>query len=256
MKEKLYFEDSNGCKLCGVLSNPISATDIPITILVHGLGSNKNSQTYLRLEEVLNSSNIASFRFDLYAHGESQGNFAQLTFSRTIDDMLSAIKFIKGLGYSQIGLTGSSFSGIAALITASRTDDLALLALKSPICNYRKMVAVKRPAGYVDSWEQRGYTYWISSDKKRLRLNYSFYEDSEHHNGYEAAKKIRIPTLIVHGNKDDSVPVEQSIKTAKIIKNCHLEIIKGADHNYSNPEHFERMIGLISEFVVNNSTAP
>jgi len=83
-------------------------------------------------------------------------------------------------------------------------------------------------------------------------LNYSFFEDAKNNNGYEAAKKIKIPTLIVHGDKDESVPVEQSIKTAKLIENCKLEIIKGSDHYYSKPEDFDKMIKLVVDFIVEN----
>jgi dipeptidyl aminopeptidase/acylaminoacyl peptidase len=56
--------------------------------------------------------------------------------------------------------------------------------------------------------------------------------------------------LIVHGDEDKTVPIEQSKKAASIIENCKLEIIIGADHKYSNREEFEKMLGLISQFVI------
>ena len=87
----------------------------------------------------------------------------------------------------------------------------------------------------------------------RQKLNYSFFEDAEKVSGFEAAKKIKVPALIVHGSQDKVVPVEQSRKTASLIPNCRLEIIEGADHKYSKPEDFERMLKLISEFVAGNS---
>ena len=81
-------------------------------------------------------------------------------------------------------------------------------------------------------------------------MKHTFFDDIKNNNGYEAAKKITIPTIIVHGDTDELVPIEQSRKTAKLIDNCRLEIIKGADHGYTKPEHFEKMIELISGFVV------
>jgi hypothetical protein len=35
--------------------------------------------------------------------------------------------------------------------------------------------------------------------------------------------------------------------------NCRLEVIEGADHGYSNEEHFKEMLDLISEFIVEHS---
>jgi dipeptidyl aminopeptidase/acylaminoacyl peptidase len=59
--------------------------------------------------------------------------------------------------------------------------------------------------------------------------------------------------LIVHGNKDETVPVEQSKKMAGMIENCRLEIIDGGDHTYSKEENFRKLLELISKFIIQNS---
>ena len=114
MEEKLYFQNSKGNKLCGILSNPTGDKTRPIIILCHGFNSSKNSSTNTALKLILSRNNISSFRFDFFAHGESEGNFEDLTQSEAVDDALQAIKFIKNLGYTKIGLFGSSFGGLAA----------------------------------------------------------------------------------------------------------------------------------------------
>ena len=68
-----------------------------------------------------------------------------------------------------------------------------------------------------------------------------------------AAENIEIPTLVVHGDLDEAVPVEQSIKISKILQNSKLAIIKGADHRYSDPGLFNKMIKVISDFIIKNS---
>jgi pimeloyl-ACP methyl ester carboxylesterase len=62
-------------------------------------------------------------------------------------------------------------------------------------------------------------------------------------------KKIRAPALIVHGNQDETVPLGQSREAAALIPDCRLEVIGGADHTYSDPKHFEKMLALISDFI-------
>jgi len=49
---------------------------------------------------------------------------------------------------------------------------------------------------------------------------------------------------------DETVPLEQSKRTADLIPNCRLEILEGADHTYSDPQHFEQMLDLISRFIL------
>ncbi|MCK4786450.1 MAG: hypothetical protein KAV87_22015, partial [Desulfobacteraceae bacterium] len=81
MKEKIFFKDSKGNKLCGILSNPTSQKEKPIIILCHGFSTSKEGRTYVRLEEILNSSGISTFRFDFFGHGESEGIFEEITTS-------------------------------------------------------------------------------------------------------------------------------------------------------------------------------
>lgn len=251
--EKVYFKNSKGNNLCGILSNPTLSKEKPVIILCHGFSTSKDSQTYKRLEEILNNHQISTFRFDFFGHGESEGKLEDITISEAVDDILNAIPFLEKEGYFKIGLFGSSFGGISSIIAASKTNDLFILALKSPVSNYKEKGLVTKTKEELEEWREKGYRYYESGDGRKLRLNYTFFEDFENNDGYEAAKKIKIPTLIVHGDKDGAVPVEQSKKTTNLIKNCRLEIIKGADHRYSNPEHFEKMIGLISQFIIKNS---
>ncbi|MCK4634810.1 MAG: alpha/beta fold hydrolase [Candidatus Aenigmarchaeota archaeon] len=252
-EEKLYFENSNGIKLCGVLFNPTEDKQRPIIILCHGLASSKDSRTYKTIQQKLNKRGISAFRFDFHGHGESEGNFEEATVSKAVDDILSSIDFIKQKGYKKIGLVGGSFGGIASLIVASKSDDLFVLALKAPVSDLLGKLTAQENKYSIKEWKENGFIYYTFSDGKKLKLNYSYFEDAERINGYEAAKNIKIPTIIVHGEKDESVPVEQSKKTASLIKDCKLEIINGAGHLFSKPEHFEKAINLISRFLIEKS---
>lgn len=253
MKDKIFFGNSQGTRLCGILSNPTNDQKKPIIILCHGFSTSKDGRTYVRLEEMLNDREISTFRFDFYAHGESEGNFEEITTSEAVDDVRNAIKFLKKSEYTKIGLVGSSFGGLASILTASQSDDLYLLALKSPVSDYKSMAHTRHSEQEINDWKTKGYIDLDSVNEERRRLNYSFYEDAEKVDAYEEARKIKIPTLIVHGDEDETVPIEQSIKTARLIENCRLEIIRGCDHVYSNPEHFEKLLNLVSGFIVENS---
>jgi len=253
MEEKIYFKNSRGNSLCGILSNPTSNRDKPIIILCHGLSSSKEGRTASSLQEVLNRQNISTFRFDFFGHGESEGKIEDITISEAVDDILSAIALLKERGYSKIGLVGSSFGGIGSIVAASRSNDIYVLALKSPVSNYQELEIAKMGEEGIKIWKETGYTEFDIGDGEILKINYTFFEDSRNNNGYEAAKKIKVPTLIVHGDADDVVPVKQSEKIAKLIENCRLEILQGVDHDYSRREDFERVLNLISEFIIENS---
>lgn len=250
MQEKLFFENTKGNKLCGILANPTSDKEKPVMILCHGFNTSKDSYTNVRLEKILSEQGISTFRFDFFAHGESEGTLEEITISEAIDDVLNAVRFLKELGYSKIGLVGSSFGGMASVIAASKTDDLLILALKSPVSGHLGKLVAQEAKQQIKTWKEKGFIYYTSSEERKIKLDYSFFEDAEKANGYEAAQKIKIPTVIVHGDKDESIPVEQSKKLAGLIKSSNLEIIEGADHRYSKPEDFEKMLDFISKFII------
>ena len=253
MKEKLHFKSSRETRLCGILSNPTNNRAKPVVILCHGFSTSKDGRTYVRLEEILNKHGISTFRFDFFGHGESEGPFEEITTSEAADDVLKAIEFLKESGYAKIGLFGSSFGGMASILAASRSDDLYLLALKSPVSDYESMTHTRRSAQEIRDWKEKGFVELDRVNNEERRLNYTFYEDTEKIDAYGACEKIKIPALIVHGEADETVPLEQSRKAAGLIENCRLEIIEGCDHTYSDPDHFERLLKLISGFITENS---
>lgn len=249
MQQKFSFKNSKGDTLVGILSNPNSGKKNPIIVLCHGFATNKDVNTYIRLEKALNEKGIPTFRFDFLGHGESDGKFEDTTISEAMDDALQAISFVKKQGFSKVGLFGSSFGGMAALLAAAKTPGMFVLALKSPVSDHLGKIIADEGNLSIEHWKNTSFILHESSVMGKPRLNYSFYEDAERISVFDVAEQISAPTLIVHGSQDRVVPIDQSRKTASLIPNCRLEVLEGADHKYSKPEHFERMLKLVSEFV-------
>ncbi len=252
MYEKIYFANSKGDRLCGIVSNPRADNNGPIMILCHGFTSSKDSSTNTKLEETLNKENVATLRIDLFAHGESEGNFEEITVSEAIDDIMQAIHYVQEKGFTNVGLMGSSFSGIASTIVASRVDGLSLFVLKSPVSDYEEVRRLRRSDEEMNVRKEKGYDFYSNSKWDKRKLNYSFVEDFVNHDAYESAKNIKIPTFVIHGDADITVPVEQSKKMASLLPDCTLEIISGADHQYSKDEDFDKMIDMVFHFIIKN----
>ncbi len=252
MEEKLYFENSNGNKLCGILSAPSTDTAVPIIILVHGFTTNKNGKTWSLLTERLNKSNIATFRIDLFAHGESEGNFEDITITEAVDDILNAIKFLKSKGFKKIGLVGSSFGGMASIMTATKTKDLFVLGLKSPVSDYNEVWSRRMSPEELIKWKETSVTEY-RNELGSYNIKYNFYKDFENNQAYEVAHQINIPTIIVHGDADTVVPVNESIKISKLIPNCKLVLVKDADHWYRSNYEIDTLIDNLYNFIIAQS---
>lgn len=249
MNKNITFKNSKEDKLVGIL-NETSSKDW-VLIMAHGFTSSKNTKNFIKLSEMLEEKNISSLRFDFWGHGESDGDFPDITISEAVDDILNAIKFVKELGYKNVGLLGSSFGGMSSIMASSKTSDLSFLCLKSPVSNYWEVVEEggKHTPEEMKDWKEKGFREY-DSDGSILKLKYSFVEDFDNNDAYAVAKNINIPTLIVHGNADNDVPYSQSVKLVSLLPNAKLVTIDGADHRYTGEGQAEEMLSAFYEFII------
>ncbi|TSC65287.1 MAG: hypothetical protein G01um101477_547 [Candidatus Doudnabacteria bacterium Gr01-1014_77] len=248
--EKIFFNNSKGDKLCGLLTISDPEKDM-IAILCHGHSSSKNSKSWTALEPILSDKNISVFRFDFYGNGESEGKFEDSDLTETTDDILHAIDYVKSLGFKRIVLVGSSFGGLSSILAASKSKELYGMVLKSPVSDYHEVDLQRLGEQGLQEWKEKGVrSYPYADPSSGLLLNYSFVEDYLKYDVYEAAEKIEVPTLVVHGDMDTEVPFSQSEKLVKHLKQGKLISVSGANHWYAEEGKFDEMIKLIADCII------
>ena len=229
MTEKIFFENTKGLKLCGILEEPNEKRE-EIVILVHGYSSNKNRSTSKQLSEELAGRNMNSFRIDLDGCGESEGEFKNQTITSAVDDIISAISMMKGKGYHKIDLFGSSAGGLAVMATALKHAEINRIGLKAPVSDYPSQRKKKFGQDYINDLKKNGYVLYEIGEEKKLKVYNSFHEDSKKYVMYDKVKDIKCPVLIIHGTRDKSVDIENSKKLVKGFPNGKLIILEGANH--------------------------
>ena len=98
--EKVIIGGSKG-KLSAVIQRPKikSGEKIPMAVLMHGFNDNKNTHLLRLLADSLMNNGIASIRFDFNGHGESEGQFSEMTVPNEVEDAKSVYEHIKALPY-------------------------------------------------------------------------------------------------------------------------------------------------------------
>jgi len=255
VEHALAFKDSEGHRVSGILALPPSHTN-RVAILCHGFLSNKNSTTNKVLTSLLLEWGIATIRFDFFGQGESEGPFEQITVSLAVKQVLAALDLVASKGYRRVGLVGSSFGGLVALHAASEWPSLSCLALKCPVPDFPEMMELEFGRHGTAEWKRTGTIPDVTGGPGRVKLQYGFYEDCVRHLGYDAAKIITAPTLIVQGDRDEYVPLHQSRRLYDALQSeKRLEILAGADHQFSRPEDFRRMTTMLADWMVQHLPA-
>ena len=257
MEEALTFTDPAGHKVAGILATPEEKTD-RIAVLCHGFLSNKNSKTNQALTALLPPQGIGTFRFDFFGQGESEGPFEQITVSLAVWQALAGLDLMSSKGYRKLALVGSSFGGLVALLAAAQRPRIACMALKCPVPDFPEMLNLE--------FGETGMAQWKATDtipnvvpggSGRIKLSYAFYEDSLCHNGFDAAKVITAPTVIVQGAHDEYVPPRQILRLSESLGGPNsVAWLPDADHHFSRPEDFQTMTTLLSNWVADHLNGP
>jgi pimeloyl-ACP methyl ester carboxylesterase len=209
MEEALTFHDRHGHGIAAILSTPDGPTT-RLALLCHGFLSSKNSATNRTLTRLLNERGLATFRFDFFGQGDSDGPFEEITTTLALHQTETALDLVSARGYDRIGLVGLSFGGLVAILTAAQRRDIGCLALKCPVVDFAEELRLKFGSEELERWQVTDTIPNIMGGPDRVRLRYGFYEDCLRQIAYGPAERITVPTLIVQGEQDECVPLHQS----------------------------------------------
>ncbi len=84
-------------------------------------------------------------------------------------------------------------------------------------------------------------------DNKNFKITKEYFEERLSVNQEEIISKLKCPVLIIHGDKDPTIPLEQSKSAMKYLsKDSKLEIIKDGDHSLD--DKIEQVILLMNKW--------
>ncbi len=242
-KEKVNFSNSRGLNIVGVFHFPDNKTN-KVIVISHGFTSNKDRIRTVRTAEKLSEEGFAALRFDSCGSGES--DFDSVTVKKYLDDLESAIDFVKSRGYRKIGLVGESLGGLTSILAYNK--EIKFMVLEAPVTK------AKKPGFVEDKAMERqirdsGFALY-KKDGRDFKIEGKYLKERENVNQKEILSRIECPVLIIHGDKDKTIPLEHSKEALNYIQKSRLEIVKGADHKFSGYE--KELVDICSKWVKEN----
>ncbi len=250
MEERIIIINNKGSKLAAVLRQPDLQGKAPMVVICHGLGSHKDSFTYVLLAEELEKKGIASLRFDFSCHGESEGSCEDIHLSQGVEDLKAAMKMVKEMptvDLNKVALFGRSFGGGVVLRYINEMPYSGPVSLNAPAIDLAAAMKHALTEKGIAQWEKAGY--FVEAGDKKRKLSYEMYKDALSRNPYETDGRLQCKILIVHGDSDEIVPVAQSLKLKEALgDSCQLVVVEGADHSFEPGKKEEAMAYSVDFF--------
>lgn len=248
------YVQSGDIKLHTVLTRPDNKRNTPLAIIVAGSGPtdlNGNqpgvkTNSYRYLSDALVQNNIATLRFDKRAIAKSIKpglKETDLRFDQYGDDVVTLIEYFKGKGYRKIYIIGHSEGSLLGMMATTKTKVNGFISVSgignSADSTLKKQLKPKLPPQYylkvvaiIDSLKSGFMVKNVPPELNSIfRPSVQPYMISWfRYNPAELMMKLDCPVLLIQGDKDIQVDLEEANILKAATKKGKLIIIPGMNH--------------------------
>lgn len=224
-RRQVRFPGSSGSDLAGTLdlpSGPLRA----VAVFAHCFTCDRTSRAASRVARSLTQAGYAVLRFDFTGLGDSDGSFAQTTFSTNLDDLRAAARWLADELEPPRLLVGHSLGGAAVLAIAGELESVgavAVIGAPSTPDHVTRLLsgAVSAPDGHIA----------VTIGTRSIHISPDLARDLSAQPQLERIAALAKPLLVLHSPRDAVVGIDEArtiFETARHPKS--FVVLDEADH--------------------------
>jgi len=247
-----------------------------IVIFCHGYKGFKDWGAWNIMAEQIANAGFCFIKFNFSHNGGTIENpidfpdldaFGNNNYTKELDDLNDVLDWVeatfknnKAVNTSKIYLIGHSRGGGISILKTAEDSRMKKLVTLASVCDFEKRTV---SIDDLSKWQKNGVTYITNGrTKQQMPHYYQFYEsfiaNKERLNIKNATKQITVPQLIIHGDTDTSVKIDEAHNLQEWNPRSILEIIPNADHVFNVrhpweqdklPSEFQNVIGTMIRFL-------
>lgn len=209
-----------------VLDHTFHAADRKGVLLViaHGVTGNKDRPLSVGLAERLQKKGWPSVRLSFSGNGKSEGEFTDSNITKEVDDLHALLDQVKGT--DKIVYIGHSMGGAVGALATAKDDRINVLVSLAGMVHTKTFCETE----FGDVVPDEGCMW----EEEEFPLSQKFVTDlTQIDNTLTAARDVRSPWLMIHGDQDDVVLPKDSEDLFLTLrgKKKHV-VVEGAGHSF------------------------
>ena len=245
----------------------------PVVIFCHGYKGFKDWGAWNLMAKAFVNAGFFFVKFNFSHNGgtiEQPIDFPDLeafgnnNYTKELDDLETVIDWVSNsndffneLDLNKLSLIGHSRAGGIVSIKAEEDKRVSKVVTLAGVCDFKKRTAT---TGGLEQWKKDGVKYVMNGrTKQQMPHYYQFFEDFDKNETRltikRAVENLNIPMLIIHGDNDTSVFINEAESLHKWNPKSQLEIIENANHvfNTSHPWEKEKLSKELEKVVEKSS---
>jgi alpha/beta superfamily hydrolase len=206
--------------------------------------SNKDRPWLIDLAGALAADGIASLRMSFAGNGESEGRYEDATPLKEAGDLGSVIDAVKAAGVERVAYAGHSMGGAVGVLRAADDPRIDVLVSLAGMLHVRDFM--QKQFGHLAFGD-------LMLDKPGCPWSPTMAETTSRIGSLTAqAARIRAPWLLVHGDADELVPLQDSLDArAAAGGRPDLVVLPGVDHRFTGaiPQMVEAVLAWLVRHV-------
>ncbi|HEX8839753.1 MAG TPA: alpha/beta hydrolase [Sphingomicrobium sp.] len=206
----------------------------PQLVFLPGYASDMEGAKALALDEFAGRRGLGLLRFDYSGTGSSGGRFEDGTLDLWLEEALAAMDQLTS---GPVILVGSSMGGWLALHVA--------------------LLRPERVQSVVGIAVAPDFTEWgftpaeVAQLNDGGRLTRSFWKSGQRMLVLEKEMAIDCPVRLIHGEKDEEVPLEIAFRTMRALRSgdVQLNVIKAGGHRLSQPHEIDAILRTVAHLL-------
>lgn len=211
-----------------------------LVILAHGVTGNKDRPQLVALAEGLSEKGWPCLRISYSGNGASEGRFEDSCITKEVADLQSVMDMVPDT--ARIAYVGHSMGGAVGVLAAARDLRIRLLVSLAGMTHTADFVRRE----FADVTPGQGFMW----EDENCPLSETYVNDLLHIGStLSAAEAVTQPWLLIHGEEDDVVPIQdgRDAYEAAVVEKKFIAI-PGAGHSFDQSS-YPQLVEAVDEWL-------